>query len=180
MDEETGPERFHSPGPTPFADEDYSKNNFAYKGIAVRLDEGEGGVSDGNAWMIFDHDVMRVAGGWTGEGFIDWDAILLNDRHETYPRTIGKLHFETPVGPGWANPANGSFDDPRFTARDGRKFGPLPNKWASYKGLYHHEDNIIISYTVGTAKILERLGMENLGSKQYSPEHLTSAHLTLF
>ena len=165
VDKETGLERFHSPGPTPYADEDYLKNNFAYKGIAVRLDEGEGGVSDGNTWMIFDHDVMRVAGGWTGEGFIDWNAILLNDRHETYPRTIGKLHFETPVGPGWANPANGSFEDPRFTARDGRKFGPLPNNWSSYKGLYHHGDNIIISYTVGTAKVLERLGMERSGDQ---------------
>ena len=165
VDEETSLERYHSPGPTPFPDEDYSKNNFAYKGIAVRLDEGEGGVSDGNTWMIFDHDVMRVAGGWTGEGFIDWNAILLNDRHETYPRTIGKLHFETPVGPGWVNPANGTFDDPRFTARDGRQFGPLPKKWADYKGLYHHGDNIIISYTVGTAKILEQLGMEKKGDQ---------------
>ena len=110
--------------------------------LARPPDEGPGGVSDGNTWMMFDHDVMRVAGGWTGDGFIDWNAILLNDRHETYPRTIGKLHFETPVGPGWANPANGSFDDPRFTARDGRQFGPLPKEWADYKGLYHHGDNI--------------------------------------
>lgn len=160
VDSETGTERYHSPGPTPYADEDYTKNNFAYKGIAVRLDEGNGGVSKGKAWMIFDHDLMRVAGGWTGEGFIDWDAILLNDRHETYPRTIGKLHFETPVGAGWANPENGSFEDQRFTARDGRKFGPLPKEWANYKGLYHHGDNIIISYSVGTAEILEQLGME--------------------
>jgi len=163
VDAETGPERFHSPGPTPYDDEDYTKNNFAYKGIAVRLDEGEGGVSKGKAWMIFDHDLMRVAGGWTGEGFIDWDAILLNDRHETYPRTIGKLHFETPVGAGWANPENGSFEDQRFTARDGRKFGPLPKKWSNYKGLYHHGANIIISYSVGTADILEQLGMEKVG-----------------
>mgnify|MGYP000648660570 CR=1 FL=1 len=147
----------------PYDDEDYTKNNFAYKGIAVRLDEGEGGVSKGKAWMIFDHDLMRVAGGWTGEGFIDWDAILLNDRHETYPRTIGKLHFETPVGAGWANPENGSFEDQRFTARDGRKFGPLPKKWSNYKGLYHHGANIIISYSVGTADILEQLGMEKVG-----------------
>ena len=128
VDAETGPERYHSPGPTPFPDEDYSKNNFAYKGIAIRLDKGEGGVSKGKAWMIFDHDLMRVAGGWTGDGFIDWDGILLNDRHETYPRTIGKLHFETAVGPGWANPETGTFEDPRFTARDGRKFGPLPKE----------------------------------------------------
>ena len=159
-DEETGLERYHSPGPTPFPDEDYSKNNFAYKGIAVRLDKGDGGVSGGKAWMIFDHDVMRVAGGWTGTGFIDWEGILLNDRHETYPRTVGKLHFETPVGPGWANPNTGSFDDSRYTARDGRKFGPLPKKWANYKGLYHHGENIIFSYTVGSAEILELLGME--------------------
>lgn len=160
VDSETGPERYHSPGPTPYADEDYLKNNFAYKGIAVRLDEGKGGVAKGKAWMIFDHDLMRVAGGWTGEGFIDWDAILLNDRHETYPRTIGKLHFETPVGAGWANPENGSFEDQRFTARDGRKFGPLPKKWANYKGLYHHGDNIIISYSVGKSEILEQLGKD--------------------
>ena len=160
VDEKTGIERVHSPGPSPFPDEDYLQNNFAYKGIAVRLDKGEGGISKGNAWMIFDHDLMRVAGGWTGNGFIDWNGILLNDKHETYPRTIGKLHFETPVGPGWANPKTGSFEDPRFRARDGRAFGPLPKRWANYKGLYHQDDEIVISYSVGSADILEKLGME--------------------
>lgn len=164
-DAETGPERFHSEGPVPYPDENYLENNFAYKGIAVRLDKGPGGVSKGKAWMIFDHDLMRVAGGWTGEGFIDWQGILLNDQHETYPRTIGKLHFETPVGPAWANPTNGSFEDPRFKARDGRRFGPLPKKWAQYKGIYHHDDKIVISYSVGDAQVLESLGMEELDTK---------------
>ncbi|MGB5318292.1 DUF6797 domain-containing protein [Eudoraea sp.] len=163
VDEKTGIERYHSPGPSPYPDEDYIKNNFAYKGIAVRLDKGEGGISKGKAWMIFDHDLMRVAGGWTGTGFIDWNGILLNDKHETYPRTIGKLHFETPVGPGWANPETGSFEDPRFRARDGRAFGPLPKHWANYKGLYHQDDQIVISYSVGTADVLEKLGMESDG-----------------
>lgn len=157
-DEKTGIPRYHSPGPSPFRDEDYSKNNFAYKGIAVRLDKGTGGVSKGKAWMVFDHDLMRVAGAYTGEGFIDWNAILLNDKHETYPRTIGKLHFETPVSPGWANPTTGKFDDPRFVARDGRAFGPLPKSWANYKGLYHFEDQVIISYAVGESAILEKFG----------------------
>ena len=165
VDEETGLERYHSPGPSPYPDEDYLKNNFAYKGIAVRLDEGKGGVSKGKAWMIFDHDLMRVAGGWTGDGFIDWNGILLNDKHETYPRTIGKLHFETPVGPGWANPETGSFEDPRFRARDGRAFGPLPKNWSDYKGLYHHGDKIIISYAVGNSNILEKLGREISGNQ---------------
>ncbi len=160
-----GPPRYHSPPPRPYADEDYLENNFAYKGIAVRLDPGSGGVSEGNTWMIFDHDVMRVAGGWTGEGFIDWNGILLNDRHETYPRNIGKLHFETPVGPGWADPVTGSFEDKRFQARDGRRFGPLPKSWANYKGLYYYEDKVVISYSVGSTDILELPGMERLGDQ---------------
>jgi cytochrome c5 len=158
VDEKTGIPRYHSPGPSPYKDEDYRKNNFAYKGIAVRLDKGAGGVSKGKAWMVFDHDLMRVAGAYTGTGFIDWNAILLNDKHETYPRSVGKLHFETPVSPGWANPSTGKFDDPRFVARDGRAFGPLPKTWANYKGLYHHEDQIVISYTVGESAILEKFG----------------------
>ncbi|AEI50554.1 DUF6797 domain-containing protein [Runella slithyformis] len=172
-DSATGIKRFHSPGRPPYVDEDYRKNNFAYKGIAVRLDPGTGGVSAGKAWMVFDHDVMRVAGGWTGEGFIDWEGILLNDKHETYPRNIGQLHFETPGGPGWANPVNGSFDDPRFTARDGRQFGPLPKEWANYKGLYHYGNTIIISYTVGKAMILEKPGMETVDGQPVFTRTLT-------
>ncbi len=172
-DSATGLKRFHSPGRAPYADEDYRKNNFAYKGIAVRVDKGAGGVAAGKAWMIFDHDVMRVAGGWTGTGFIDWEGILLNDNHETYPRTIGQLQFETPVGPGWANPATGSFDDPRFTARDGRQFGPLPKKWANYKGLYHHGNTVIIAYSVGGAAILEKLGMEETNGQTVFTRTLT-------
>ncbi|MBT8183440.1 MAG: cytochrome c, partial [Eudoraea sp.] len=34
VDEQTGPERYHSPRPVPYADENYLDNNFAYKGIA--------------------------------------------------------------------------------------------------------------------------------------------------
>lgn len=173
LDSATGPKRFHSPRPVPYADEDYRTNNFAYKGIAVRVDTGAGGVSAGKAWMIFDHDVMRVAGGWTGKGFIDWEGILLNDNHETYPRTIGQLHVETPVGPGWANPLTGSFDDPRFKARDGRQFGPLPKTWANYRGLYHHGNTVVIAYSVGRAAILEKLGMEKLDGQPVFTRTLT-------
>jgi hypothetical protein len=154
------PERERSSGPSPLPDENLVKANFAYKGIAVRLDQGAGGVAAGKAWMMFDHDLMRVAGAWTGEGFIDWEAILFNGKHNISPRTVGDLHFSNPVAPAWANPATGKFDDPRFQARDKRRFGPLPREWAHYKGLYQFKDRIIISYTVGTAKILETFGLE--------------------
>lgn len=149
-----------SKGTAPLQDENLVDANFAYKGIAIRVDEGPGGVAAGKAWMIFDHDVMRIAGAWTGKGFIDWEGILLNGRHNISPRTIGDLHFSNPVGPGWANPLNGSFTDTRFKAIDNRRFGPLPRSWAQYKGLYHYQDKVIISYRVGSSNILEKLGLE--------------------
>ena len=153
-------ERERSSGPSPLPDENLIKANFAYKGIAIRLDQGAGGVAAGKAWMLFDHDLMRVAGAWTGEGFIDWEAILFNGKHNISPRTVGDLHFSNPVAPAWANPSTGKFDDPRFQARDKRRFGPLPREWAHYKGLYQYKDRVIISYTVGDAKILETFGLE--------------------
>jgi hypothetical protein len=160
---QNAPPRERSTGPIqPLKDENYINSNFAYKGIAVRLDEGKGGVAAGKAWMMFDHDLMRVAGAWTGDGFIDWEAILFNGKHNITPRTVGELHFENPVVPAWANPGTGNFDDPRFTARDKRKFGPLPRAWAHYEGLYQYRDRVIISYTVGNAKVLETFGLESV------------------
>ncbi len=46
-------------------------HNLAYKGTAVRLDPGVGGVSRGQHWMIFDTDTLRVAAAWNGSGKAD-------------------------------------------------------------------------------------------------------------
>lgn len=137
--------------------------NLAYKGIAVRLDSGTGGISNGQAWVVFEHDTLRLAGGWTGQGFIDWEGINFNGRHVVHPRTIGDLHFETADAPGWANPATGTFDDPRFTGPNGRRYGPLPRAWQHYRGLYQSGERTVISYTVGDAAVLESHDLERLG-----------------
>ena len=134
-------------------------SNFAYKGIAVRLDPGPGGVSRGQSWMIFDHDTMRVAAAWTGAGFIDWQGIHMNGRHNIHPRVKGDVHLANPTGPGWANPANGSFDDPRLRGRDDRQYGPLPRSWVHLKGIYHHGQKTIIEYTVGDTVVREVPGL---------------------
>ncbi len=143
--------------------------NLAYKGIAVRLDAGaragEGGISAGKAWVVFEHDTLRLAGAWTGEGFIDWEGINFNSRHVVHPRTIGDLQFETADGPGWANPATGTFDDPRFVGPDGRRFGPLPRAWQRYRGLYRSGERAVISYTVGDTAILETHDLESLAGQ---------------
>ena len=149
-------------GPSLISTYEIGKNaaNFAYKGIAVRLNGGPGGVSRGNAWMIFDHDTMRVAAAWTGEKFIDWNGIHFNGRHNIHPRIVGDVQFANPTSPGWARPGTKSdFADPRLRGRDNRLYGPLPRKWAHYKGLYHYQDKSIVKYTVGDANVLEMPGL---------------------
>ncbi len=138
-------------------------SNFAYKGIATRVDPGPGGVSRGSAWMSFDHDTLRVSAAWTGKGFIDWQGIHFNGRHGIHPRLVGDVHFANPSGPGWANPETGSFEDPRIVGRDNRHYGPMPRKWAHYKGLYRHGQKTIVNYTVGTTAILEMSSLSEAG-----------------
>ena len=137
-----------------------NQGNFAYKGIAVRLDNGPGGVSRGRHWMLFDHDTLRVAAAWNGEGFIDWNGINFNGRHQIHPRVLGTVRFANPIGPGWANPETGRFDDPRIRGRDDKPYGPLPRSWAQYKGMFHYGNQVILSYTVGAAQILETPAFE--------------------
>jgi putative heme-binding domain-containing protein len=180
-----------------------SKHNFAYKGVAVRLDSGAGGVSRGRHWMVFDTDTLRVAAGWnsdvarsftlrnkpadaatvahsstlqTGqsgeaadseaiatsrkadpkENFIDWRAIQFNGEHGIHPKILGELAFANSTGPGWADPATGSFvDDQRVLGRDGKQYGPLPREWGRFKGLYHYDQQTIFSYSIGNIDILE-------------------------
>ncbi|MEM0969932.1 MAG: DUF6797 domain-containing protein, partial [Verrucomicrobiota bacterium] len=129
--------------------------NIAFKAISVQLDDGPGGVSQGSHWSAFEHDTLRVAGVWEGDGFIDWNGINLNGRHVARPRTVGEPIFETADGPGWAHPQTGSFDDERVEGLDGRRYGPLPKSWGNYKGLYQHGRRSVFHYTIGEAEILE-------------------------
>jgi hypothetical protein len=129
--------------------------NLAYKAIALRLDRGEGGVAGGHAWAAFEHDTLRLAGAWTGDGFIDWRGINFDGLHAVRPRTIGDLTVETADVPGWANPETGDFVDRRIRGLDGRPYGPLPRSWGQYRGLYRHGARTVISYRVGDAAVLE-------------------------
>jgi putative heme-binding domain-containing protein len=147
-------------GPSLMNTYEVSPGNIAYKSIAVRLDPGAGGVSRGASWALIDHDTMRYAAGWSGQGFIDWKGIHFNGQHQVHPKIVGDRHVENPVGPGWADPATGSFHDPRPHGRDGKPYGPLPRAWAQFRGTYAYGDRTIVSYTVGETAILEMPGIE--------------------
>ena len=150
-------------GPALFWTLQVESNNIAYKGIAVRVDPGPGGVSKGHAWMLYDHDTMRVATAWTGDRFVDWKGIAFDGSHQTHTSIVGRKAFVNPVGPGWAGPGSDGFVDPRFHGRDDKPYGPLPRAWAHFKGIYLHGGRVVVSYTVGDSSILESPGSEQSG-----------------
>ena len=41
-------------------------------------------------------------------------GINFNGQHQVHPQLVGSVAFANPVGPGWADPATGRFDDPRL------------------------------------------------------------------
>jgi putative heme-binding domain-containing protein len=136
-------------------------SNIVNKGIAIRLDPGSGGISRGGAWAVYDQDTMRFAAAWTGQGFIDWNGINFNGSHQVHPRLAGKVELANPNEPAWASPENGSFNDLRERGRDGRFYGPLPRRLVHYRGLYQYGEQMVLSYTVGRADVLEAPGLEH-------------------
>ncbi len=147
-------------GPVLFWTLEAEKGNIAYKGIAVRLDEGVGGISKGNTWMLYDHDTLRMAAAWTGQGFVDWRGIAFDQSHQTHTAIVGDKILANPVGAGWGRPADGSFEEVRMLGRDDKPYGPLPRDWAQYRGLFLHGNRAVVHYTVGETDILEMPGYE--------------------
>ncbi|HBE72344.1 MAG TPA: hypothetical protein DDW52_29770, partial [Planctomycetaceae bacterium] len=148
--------------------------NIAQKGIAIQLDQSPGGIAAGNAWAIFDHDTMRLAGVWSSGGFIDWQGINFDGRHGIHPHVAGDILVNNPTGPGWVHPdsaqsafsaairsraeqelLDGLADDSRVEGRDGRRYGPLPSQWAAYRGFRQSGQHTLIDYTIGDVPVTE-------------------------
>jgi hypothetical protein len=132
--------------------------NIAQKGINVRLDQGEGGVSKGNAWMLYDEDTMRVATAYSGE-FVDWRGIAFDGSHGSHTSIAGEPLFINPDAPAWEHPTKHSWEDERVIGRDSRRYGPLPQDWVRYLGRYRYGQQTIIHYRVGKTEILELPGL---------------------
>lgn len=171
-----------------------NKPNIAYKGVAVRLDAGTGGVARGQHWVLFETDTLRMAAGWTAsadaksgkekstakssQNFIDWRSIQFNGEHGIHPRLVGDISFTNTVGPGWANPASRSFeDDQRVLGRDDRRYGPLPRQWGRYKGLYHFGNRSIFSYSIGDTEVLESPSLQSFDDAKMPTVFLRAFHI---
>ena len=142
-------------GPYLSASIEVGPGNIAYKGIAIRLDEGPGGVSKGNKFVVFETDTLRMAAAWTGEKFIDWRSIVYDGSHGTHPKLTGERVFTNPVAPGWAKPGTDSFEDPRLRGLDKKPYGPLPRDWGQWQGLGLHDNRVILHYKIAGRHVLE-------------------------
>ncbi len=154
-------------GPYLSASIEVAQGNIAYKGIAIRLDEGPGGVSKGSEFVVFDTDTLRMAAAWSGDGFIDWRSIVYDGSHGTHPKLVGKRLFTNPVAPGWARPGTNRFEDPRLRGLDNKPYGPLPRDWGQWRGLFLHNDRVILYYKIGGVRVFESpsLGIIPSGQK---------------
>jgi glucose/arabinose dehydrogenase/mono/diheme cytochrome c family protein len=132
--------------------------NIAQKGIAIRLDDGPGGVSKGRAWMVYDHDTMRLAAASTG-AFVDWKGIAFDGSHGTHTSLIGEKHLVLPNEPGWSL---GSFDDTREVAKDGKRYGPVAG--LRFLGMYRHQGQSVLAAEVQGTRVLESPAWMDYGS----------------
>lgn len=134
--------------------------NNTYKSVAIPLGSNEkgepshaGNLENPPAAVCFDEDLLRYSAGWTG-GFIDYEGVTFKGAHGRNPAIRGEQRWGTTRTPGWANPADGSFKDPRTDVS-----GPLPAEWARFKGIYRNGNQVVLSYTVGKTQVLETPGM---------------------
>lgn len=135
-------------------------DNIAQKGIAIRLDDGPGGVTKGRAWMVYDHDTMRIAAASTG-AFVDWKGIAFDGSHGTHTSLIGEKHLINPSAPGWGIGEDG-FADTRTAAKDGRKYGPVAG--LRFLGLYKHQNQSVIAASIHGTRVLESPAWMDYGS----------------
>lgn len=141
----------YGPFLTASIDSGQPRTNLAYKGIAIRLANAYGGHQ--NEAVVFDTDLLRYSVGWTG-GYVALKGVVFDGEHWAYPRIDGRQVFGNPMKPGWAKA--GRFADPRQYP-----YGPVPHDWAHWRGLYLHGQQVVLSYTVGDAEVLEMPALEN-------------------
>lgn len=143
-----------------------ARNNIVQKGIAIRLDEGEGGISRGRAFAVYDEDTMRLAALWTGQGFIDWKGVAFDGSHNSHAHIRGELVMATKNEPAWAVPGTCKWQDERIVGRDGKRYGPLPKSHVRYVGRQQIGRQSILEYTVGDVTVREMPGFDEVYGTQ--------------
>lgn len=109
--------------------------------------------------MVFDTDLLRVVGAWTG-GLLHW--LPARDGLQEWPTPAGHPHFLNSEKAGWNTSRN--LSDPRgggATLNNARRYGPIGGN-RRYEGLHVNGEAVVFSLSVGDADILEKFGFERV------------------
>lgn len=109
------------------------------------------------AGVLFDTELCRYAACWSG-GFLNLKGVAFDGAHGTNPSLSGEQRIGTRPLPGVAH--DGNLADPREIPH-----GPLPRPWARYKGLYRHDEGIVLAYTASGRDILDMPGIVAAGQE---------------
>ena len=121
----------------------------AQKGVVVTLDKAKG------VHAVFDPELLSLCYGGVG---VEMAHPPGRDGLEGQPVMEGDPAFGV-KNAGWAQPGTQNFADPRT---DGN--GHLPDAWGIYRGYYLDGNNVLFSYAVGGASVLELPGTETVGA----------------
>ncbi|HEY1111192.1 MAG TPA: DUF6797 domain-containing protein, partial [Opitutaceae bacterium] len=124
----------------------------ALKGIAIKVGAKR------EASLVFDTELLAWRAGF--DGAITLEGTPWNGSHggATYiPAGDGRIFF-TNTGRNLGIGLDGSWADTRDP-----KSGPLPHAVGRYKGLYRHGQQVVLHYTLGGVKVLERPALETVG-----------------
>ncbi len=121
------------------------------KGLAIKLGE------NGEVGIVYDLDLCRVAGAWTGGKFVT--PMNLMSRGE-YPTVMGDVAFSTGDVPGFVEKTEGGNlinEDTANAWKDPRPepLGPLPAGKARFKGFYVNGNKTILKWEIGGTEVLE-------------------------
>ena len=153
------------------------RNELRLQGNRRASRRGPGRRLSGPHWIRFRprHDAL---GGLRGaaKASLTGTVINFNGRHEIHPRVVGLVELANPVGPGWANPQTGSFDDPRLAGTRRPALRPAAPLVGPFPGQYRHGDQVVLAYTVGNTDVLEMPGVETEGRRLvvFTPDVRTS------
>ncbi|SHJ99660.1 protein of unknown function [Rubritalea squalenifaciens DSM 18772] len=136
-----------------------SAKNGAYdvnRGYVVALDSGDTGV-------VFNADTMQLSGAWLNGGGVAFKGLPFQSGHGATPVwDETQALFSSKNAPGWLSP-DGKWDDPR--AGGGTPpLGTLPKDWAKFKGYYVCGKDVVFSYSVDEADVLDHAAKLDVGS----------------
>jgi mono/diheme cytochrome c family protein len=119
-------------------------------------------------WAAFDVDLLRIAAIWQGAGVTE-KALAPGSYHapdrktpggqSALPEPDGRVWLASGIYPGWQAGDRPLLTDPREPAPSPEEVGrgPLPASFGRFDAVRATRDGVVLEYTVGAARIRERL-----------------------